>query len=61
MNRKLSFSLGLIFVGILMILMTFNLFYIVAIITKIILYVSAGVAIMGGLYEIVELIRTPKK
>lgn len=44
-----------------MILMTFNLFYIVAIITKIILYVSAGVAIMGGLYEIVELIRTPKK
>lgn len=61
MNKKLSFGLTLIFSGIVIFLATFNLFYIIVFIVKIICYGTSFVAFMGGIHEIIELIKHKKR
>lgn len=61
MNKKISLGLGLIFFGILVFMANFNLFYIISFATKWAVYASAVIMMAGGVYDIVEVIRSKKK
>lgn len=60
MNSKLSFGLTLIVGAVAIFLVTFNLFYIIAFIIKLILYASAIIAVLGGINAIVEYLTETK-
>lgn len=61
MDKKINFAFMLILGGMLFFLITFYAFAIIAIIIKIVLYVSAFVCIAGGAYELYESLKKPKK
>lgn len=61
MSKQLNFGLALIVAGIIMFLVTFNFFYIIIFIIKVIFYLSSAIIALGGIHEIIEYNKTRKK